>query len=100
MFQDVEGKIIYRNDPKENKYYFELIISTGIELSRGQVTEVKLLNKTIFCINQLYLRNINKMNKLQEFNARQRKKHMSKNLRGVRAPEDQLRAQFPRVRTI
>ena len=26
-----------------------------------------ILNKTISCINQLYLRNINMMNKLQEF---------------------------------
>ena len=43
------------------------------------------LNKTISCINQLYLRNINMTNKLQEFTT-QAKKHKSKKLKGGPSP--------------
>ena len=53
--------------------------------NQSNQSEIVPLNKTISCINQLYLRNINMMNKLQEFTT-QAKKHMSKKTKGESEP--------------
>ena len=49
------------------------------------VVTLRTLNKTIYRINQPYLRNINMMNKLQEFTT-QAKKHMLKKTKGGSEP--------------
>ena len=49
---------------------------------------LRTLNKTIYRINQLYLRNINMMSKLPEFTTQSEKTHVEETKGGVRAPED------------